>query len=264
MAQGAVEIYLETTYKHFKIQPTFPPGALIEVGWIGKIDEGQFVRTSDLSEHGVRFQKRTVDMPAMRFASSGGVDFIASAKGKLSKAVSAIAEADAGLKIAFKREAAIAIVLDSVTETYIKNVDALSDWMLGDRRRRLTDDHIVVTHVRRAKSGVVAMAQTAGAEVQLKTEASLGRGKISLGAVGGKFALVTSSATEFVSIPSGRSGLSAFYRALHYTRDRGLIDIIFGREGKTTVDYPKRILELQYGPDIALAPYDKELFKEMK
>src|SRR3954471_12044216 len=200
MADAAVETYLETTYKHFKIQPTFPPGALVEVGWIGKIDQGQFVRTSDLRDHGVRFQKRTVDMPAMRFASSAGVDFIATAKGKLSKAVSAIAEADAGLKIAFKRDSAIAIVLDPVTETYIKNVDAVSEWMHGAGRRKLTENHVVVTHVRQAKSGVIAMAQSAGAEVQLKSDVALGRGKIGLGAISGKFTLVTSSATEFVSV----------------------------------------------------------------
>jgi hypothetical protein len=264
MGDGAIDIYLDTAYKNFKIQPTFPPGALVEVGWIGKIEKGQFVRTSDLGDHRFRFQKRTIDMPAMRFASSGGVDFIASAKGKLSKAVSAIAEADTGLKIAFKKDSAIAIVLDPVAETYIKNVDAVSKWMDGPGRRTLEDDHIIVTHVRRARSGVIAMAQDAGAQVQLKTDVSLGQGKIALGAVSGKFSLVTSSSTEFVSIPSGKSGLTPFYRALHFTSDRGIIDRIFGLGGDTGVDFQKARLELRYaGKNVALSPYDKQLFERM-
>jgi hypothetical protein len=60
------------------------------------------------------------------------------------------------------------------------------------------------------------MARSAGAEVQLKTNVSLGNGPIEIGKVSGKFGLVTSSSTEFTSIPSGRSGLTPFYRLLAY------------------------------------------------
>ena len=31
MDDGAIDTYLETAYKNFEIQPTFPPGALVEV-----------------------------------------------------------------------------------------------------------------------------------------------------------------------------------------------------------------------------------------
>jgi hypothetical protein len=264
MDEGAIDTYLDAAYKNFKIQPTFPPGALVEVGWIGKMDNGQFVPTSDLNAHGYRFQKRTIAMPAMRFATAGAVDFIASSKGKLSKAVSAVASADAGLKIAFKKESAIAIVLDPVSETYIKNVDAVSAWMDGPGRKKLDEDHVIVTHVRRAKSGVIAMAQTAGAEVQLKTDVSLGQGKVALGSVGGKLNFVTSNSTEFVSTPSGRSGLTPFYRVLHFTSHRSPLDIVLGRGGRKGVDFSKERLELTYRDyDVALAPYDKDLFKQM-
>jgi len=270
MAKGAIETYVDTVYEHFKIQPTFPPGSLVEVGWIGKVDKGQFVRTSDLRDHGVTFQKRTIDMPAMRFASAEGVDFIASAKGKLSKAVSAIGEADAGLKIAFKKNAAIAIVLDPVTETFIRNVDAITDWLDGPGRRRVDQDHIVVTHVRQAKAGVIAMAQVAGAEVQLKTNVSLGRGPIAIGKVSGKFSLVTTSSTEFVSIPSGRSGLTPFFRVAGYKRDKDIWDHLFGGEGDLEVALRQRLrakrdLTQEYQDNrVTVAPYDSEMRERIR
>jgi hypothetical protein len=202
MAKGAIDIYLEAAYKHFKLQPTFPPGALVEVGWIGKVKHGEFV-------------------------------------------------------------AAIAIVLDSVTETFIRNVDKVSEWMSGDGRRTLKADHVVVTHVRRAKAGVIAMAQSRGGEVQLKTNVALGHGRIELATVGGAFSVVASSSTEFVLVPSGGSGLTTFYRVLYYRSKRGILDKIFGRRGHTEVDFPVERLERHFARGVTQFPYDEKLLAKL-
>lgn len=261
MAEGAIDTYMKTAYDHFKIQPTWPPGSLVDVGWVGKMKDGQFVRTSELADHGIRIRRKTVEVPAMRFASAGGVEFIASAKGSLSKAVSAIAKADAGLKIAFKKNAAIAIVLDPVVEIMIDNVDAVLKWMDEAGRKKLDQDHVVVTHVRRARAGVIAMAQSAGAEVQLKTDVSLGRGSVELGKVRGKFSLVTSSSTDFVSIPSGRSGLSPFYRFLHYKDVRDFLEKLLGLSKKPSVELARKRLAYSVSRNVMAFPYDKEFLE---
>jgi hypothetical protein len=214
---GAVGNYLDIVHKQFGFYATWLPGSLIEVGEIGVLRDGVFVHTAHLRDFGVKFRRKTLDAPSMRYASEGGVKFTASAKGSTDKVVSAIAKADAGLKIAFKKKGALVFVLDPATDDRIEDVDAITKWMDGAiyHDKTLPKDHIVVSHVRRAGGGVVAMAQDEGAEVQLKGGADLGSGTVTLAKVSGKFELVSANATEFVSIPRGRSGMTPVYRFLH-------------------------------------------------
>lgn len=216
MAEGAIETYLETVYKQFQFHASWPPGSLVELGDIGKISDGAFVRTSSLADKGFSFRKEKRDAPSLRFASKGGVAFHGSLSGKANKVVSAIAKLDAGLKIAFKKVGAIVFVMDPAYDESIRDIDSLDEWMRSVRGKALKADQVVVTHVRRAGSGVIAMASTEGAEVQLKTDVSIGKGRLSIADVKGKLELVTSTDTEFVSIPRGRSGTTPLFRMLRY------------------------------------------------
>ena len=217
MSEGAEKSYLEIVHAQFGFYASWPPGSLVEVGEIGILRDGAFIHTSHLRDHGVKFTKQTVDAPSMRYASKGGVKFVASAKGETEKAISTIAKVDAGLKIAFTKEGALVFVLDPATDDRIKNVDAIADWLEEAYRKKvLPRDRVVISHVRRAGGGVIAMAQEAGAEVELKAAAELGSGAVTLAKVGGKLELVTANATEFVSVPRGKSGMTPVYRFLHY------------------------------------------------
>jgi len=156
----------------------------------------------------------------MRFSSRGGVKFDGSIGGKTDAAVGAIAKLDAGLKITFKKQGGLVFVLDPASDEMIADVDKLSVWMQSQYGKKLKEGQVVITHVRRARSGVIAMASEAGAQVQLKTNAKIGEGSLDITDVKGKLELVTSTDTEFVSVPRGRSGTTPLYRILHYHPDR--------------------------------------------
>jgi hypothetical protein len=258
---AAIDDYLSTVYRNFKLQPSWPPGALVQIGEVGKMQNGSFVRTAHLRDYGVKIRKHTVEAPSMRFASSGGVQFVATASGALSNAVSAIASADAGLKIGFTKRGAIVVVLDPVREEMIDNVDELAEWMATAGRKRLKDDHVIVTHVRRASAGVIAMASAKGAEVQLKAATDLGQGTISLARIGGKFSLVTSSSTEFVSIPTGRSGMTPFFRLLHFQSDRNFFERVLGLDADKKVELSSRRLFREIEPKVGQFPFDKQFLE---
>jgi hypothetical protein len=53
MAEGAIETYLQTVNKQFKFHATWPPGSLVELGDIGVIRDGAFVKTSSLEDKGL-------------------------------------------------------------------------------------------------------------------------------------------------------------------------------------------------------------------
>jgi hypothetical protein len=214
--EGAIDTYLETVHKQFRMHATWPPGALVGLGDIGVLRNGAFVPTSNLKERGFRFGKEKREAPAVRFASSGGVKFEGSASGKTDTAISAIAKLDAGLKIRFTKEGAIVFVMDPAADEFIRDVDSVAEWMLAERGKKMKRDQVVITHIRRAGSGVIAMASSGGGEVQLKTNAKIGKGPVTLADLKGTLELVTSTETEFVSVPRGRSGTTPLYRMLHY------------------------------------------------
>src|SRR5947207_553780 len=123
MSEGAQQEYLGIVHAQFGFYGSWLPGNLVEVGEIGVLRDGAFVHTSHLREHGVKFTKETIDAPSMRYASQGGVKFVASAKGETNTAISAIAKAEAGLRIQFKQARALVFVLNPATDERIKNVD---------------------------------------------------------------------------------------------------------------------------------------------
>jgi hypothetical protein len=145
MAEGASETYLRTLYQQFEMHATWMPGDPVECGEIGVLEGGAFVRQSDLKTAGFAFKIEKRHAPSMRFASSSGVEFEAKAKGELDKAVSAIAKADAGLKISFTDKGAIVFILDSARDEFICDVVALAEWMSAERGHGIKDDQIIIT-----------------------------------------------------------------------------------------------------------------------
>lgn len=229
MADGAIDTYLETVHKQFKMHATWPPGAVVELGDIGVLRDGAFVPTSNLRDRGCRFRKEKRDAPSMRFASSGGVKFQASASGATDQALSAIAKLDAGLKIRFTKQGAIVFVMDPATNEFIRDVNAIDEWMRAEKGKKIEPDQVIITHITRAGSGVIAMSSSSGAEVQLKTDATVGKGTVKLADVKGKLELVTSTETEFVSVPRGRSGATPLYRMLAFDHTT-FVDRVFHRK----------------------------------
>jgi hypothetical protein len=228
MAAGALDTYLKTVHEQFGFHATWLPGTLVKLGDIGVLRDGAFVRTSSLAAKGFHVTIERRAAPAMRYASQGSVDFTASAKGRTDAAVGAIAKAQAGLKVSFSSARALVFVMDSASDESIADIESLESWMRTQLDRKLTRDEIVITHLRRAKAGLIAMASSAGAEVQLKADAVLGQGPLDLADVGGKLALVSSKATEFVSVPSGRIGATPLYRFLHYGGFAFIHKVVFG------------------------------------
>jgi hypothetical protein len=73
------------------------------------------------------------------------------------------------------------------------------------------------------------MSSSAGAEVQLKANADIGKGPLQLANIHGGLEFASSSATQFVSVPQERSALTPLYRMLYY-EDRNLWQTLRGDE----------------------------------
>jgi hypothetical protein len=216
MARGAIDTYLETVYTQFRFHATWPAGSLVVLGDIGEIRDGAFVRTSSIADKGVNFKRQRRDAPSIRFATRGGVEFRGTISGETDQAVSTIGKLDAGLKVTFKRQGALVFVMDPAEDEFIRDVDGLADWMHTQMGQQMRPEEVIVTHIRRARSGLIAMASESGAEVQLKTNAQIGTGELDIANVKGNLELVHAWATDFVSVPRGRSGTTPLYRMLHY------------------------------------------------
>ena len=249
---GINEIYTKIVVEQFGLHASWLPGTLVEVGDIGEFHDGAFVRTSSLKAKRFSFKVESKPAPSMRFATQNGVEFLASAKGQTSQQLGAIGKLDAGLKIKFKTANALALVLDPARDRRISDADAVAAWMETQRGKKLKEKQVVVTHVRSATAGVIAMAREAGAEVQLRADADLGKGPISIASVSGKFGLVSSTHTEFVSIPSGRSGMTPMFRVAGYDLPNWFEHVLLGKQ--PTVIQNKLRAMLPMNDAVALYP----------
>ena len=177
-------------------------------------------RLSD-PDRGIHFELD--DLPqggGLSYATQGGVDITAKAKGSTNAAFKHVAEAEAGVKFAFKREKAVAVAFQGLSQRHFKSERQVEREVVraaDDPEKRMDFNDVVITHVLRAESGLALMAERSGSEVELKVDVDLGNGPIDVGQVGGSVSIVTQESMVFAaSMPN--EAIVAF-RAVVVTRE---------------------------------------------
>jgi hypothetical protein len=198
---------------------TWIPSIKLEVGDVGTFINGVFTKATDLELVGIPFEEEDAAHEAeLTFASKEGVEIEAKAAGQTSAKFSAVAQANAGVKISFSRAAGIAMSLSGVTGKRMANRAALEQ----ELRRRLEtgagwdEKFAVVVERLEAKSGSVLVSSEGGTKVEFAVEGDVPGGVAALGGLSAGAKLAYSDAMSQLLV--GKSGLTPLYHTLRLKR----------------------------------------------
>jgi hypothetical protein len=189
--------------------PTWPVGTDIDVGTIGLISDGAFVYQGRIERR--TGEKLELDLPAkshrdtLEYATKGSVEFTAKVKGKTSRAVSHLLKAEAGVRLSFSTENALAISVGGLVEERVADVDDLEATMLRlNKDGKLDIGNAVVTHCLVGSSGIVAMSASEDGEATIQTKVDVGSGRISVANIDGAMKWTHQHDLEFLAVASER------------------------------------------------------------
>lgn len=234
--------------------PSWRPGANLQLGMVGRIEHGEFVRAYDLSERGI-----TLPDPGppdgqpdeYEWMSEGGVKISFKVAGETNQAFKAVAAADVGFRLDFGHSDALAMVYRDVLEQRLGDERALAEEMIrswkGGPPPKMEIGDLVITQVLMAGSGFSFGAGSKDAHVVLKGDAGVGPVGGSLADIKGKVKIAFKKGTSFHAVSEG--GLAIGYRCLEL-KQKG----IFRKE---TVAKPRlEALVAEEEDELVLAPED--------
>lgn len=220
--KSGLQAYFDLIYREFDCYATWLPGTGVAVGDIGRIAmSGSFLRTGSLSERAQLPRIREEAEPDQNISTRGGVTFSAGASVEANQVVHMLAKAGASLDISFGRATAAALVLQNVIRREFADeqpVRALMKSMLATGG--LDPDEVVVTYVKQASSGVVATTYDAQQGADIKIDAALGGGALTIANVGGYLKVVSQRSSQTVVSAEPGKPLTPVYRALVFRHNR--------------------------------------------
>jgi hypothetical protein len=192
------------------------PGSTIEVGMVGSFDDGQFTQTADLEARGISLElgKDQDSGGNLSYASGGAVEFRAGVQGETDVKFAGLADGEAGVKVSFSRENAVAVSFLDIRGEGARDEKKLAEDMVAAFRkdRSIEIGECVVCRVLNADSGFALVSAESAAEVDMKAKAKIGSGPVDVGSLETTFDLKSQSKMSFAATMP--SGAVAAYRIL--------------------------------------------------
>lgn len=211
---------------------TWPPQTRVAVGDVGEFVDGIFVKATDLELLKIAFETEDGAYETdMHFSSERGVEVSTKLSGATSKAFSALAEADAGFAISFKRSGGIAMAMSGISGERIRDRRSLEGLLL-DRfnRGEWPEEYAVIVDCLKAETATILISRKAGTRVELQTTAKLPGGAAAIGALSGGVSLAYADAMSQLII--AKQGLTPLFHSVRLKRDiwRGETRTVYHRE----------------------------------
>jgi hypothetical protein len=192
------------------------PGSAIEVGMVGSLDDGQFTHTANLKARGIDLEAEKDQQSGgdLSYASSGSVEFQAGVQGESEIDFAGLADGEAGVKVSFSRENAVAVSFLGTRGEGARDERKLAEDIVAAFRkdRSFEVGECVVCRVLHADSGFALVSAGSTAEVAMKANVKIGKGPIDIGSVKGALDLKSQSEMSFAATMP--AGAIAAYRVL--------------------------------------------------
>lgn len=167
--------YIKELKRQFGYHATWLPGTKIELGDIGTMVKGTFVKISNLEDKGISFEiEYDTTKTNLDHASKGSVSISSKASGSIPSAGSVLKEGEAGITVNFNREKSILFKAKGTLSHSIKDQiklgkDIIKLYEAGDWNINL----VVVTEVVVADSATILISNSSNAKIELKAKAEL-------------------------------------------------------------------------------------------
>jgi hypothetical protein len=194
---------------------TWLPGAPIDLGSVGLIEDGVFRPITTLKNLGIPFDKIIdKDKDSIDYSSSSGVSITFKAAGETNSKFKALTDASAGALIEFSRSGAIVLQLRGVANHRIADQpklykELLRSVVIGDEDK-WQRDWVVITEVVQTDQATIIISDSSNSKLELKASGSVA--PMSLVDVSGNLSVAGESQVSTKLIAN--SGLTPLYRGV--------------------------------------------------
>ncbi len=175
--------------------PTWLPIVRVAPGDVGRITDFQFTPLGNLGHFGVPFHLEEGGAPSdIEYYSAGSVSIALKLAGEAPVPGSVLTQAEAGLRVTFGRENAVAFRCSGCTSARIPDQLSLGKQVLAlHERGEWPEDLVVVTEVISAGAATVLISSAVNASVDLRAGGRIGSGPVNLAAGDAGFQVVRAS-----------------------------------------------------------------------
>jgi hypothetical protein len=216
MANNAAAHYLkEIKKKSVGYRPTWEPNKTLQIGDIGKLEDGVFVKWNTLEKMGINLEEQKDEREGAVFdlSTENGVDVHAKAAGKVDPKVPSLGEMDAGFGVEFKRANSILFKIEGYLTHQISNLgeiaaEVLKRYKSGD----WDEDLVIINELIEAKKATIMMSSEGGVTVGLKAKGNVGGKTLSI--ADADIDTGASSSGKLAINITGAGGITPLYRAV--------------------------------------------------
>ena len=216
MANNAAAHYLqEIQKKSVGYRPTWEPNKTLQIGDVGKLEDGVFIKWNSLEKMGIPLdvQKDEREGSVFDLTTENGVSVHAKAAGKVDPKIPALGEMDAGFGVEFKRQNAILFKVEGYLTHQINNLGEIAAEVLNRYKSGDWDeDLVIINELIEAKKATIMMSSEGGVTIGLKAKGNAGGEALSI-ADADLDSGASSSGKLAINI-TGAAGITPLYRAV--------------------------------------------------
>lgn len=178
-----MKFYLNQMKNKFGYRATWEPKLPIEVGAVGKLHQGVFVRYTSLAAQGITAE--IVSSPSsgdLDYSSQGGVTVTKKLSGEVAPPEAAqLGQADAGIVVSFGVANGVVFEAKNTTNQSISNLMEVKKSVIDKiRRGEWEKDTVIVTEVIEAESATIIISQEKNGKIELKAKGDVKAGELQL------------------------------------------------------------------------------------
>jgi hypothetical protein len=218
--QAPFKFYLNHMHEKSDYRATWDPAVKLELGYIGKLDNGVFEVYSSLQNEGIIMQPSTQSSTLdLDYTSEVGVDINIKVAGAAPVAGSILTQAEAGFNLAFSSEKAVVFKISGYQTHQVLNLKDIEKDILDRYAGRNLNGHtpwekdwVVITRLVQASSATIIISTSSKGQLDLKAKANVGTSdlKITDASLGLSIAKETGSNMNFIA----KEGLTPLYRVM--------------------------------------------------
>lgn len=216
MANNAAAHYLkEIKKKSVGYRPTWEPNKTLKIGDVGKLENGVFVKWSNLEKLKIPLEVGHDDREGSVFdlTTENGVNVHAKAEGKVDPKVPSLGKMDTGFGVEFKRANSILFKIEGYLTHQINNLGEIAQEVLKRYKNDEWDeDYVIINELVEAKKATIMMSSEGGVTIGLKAKGNVGGKALSI-ADADLDAGADSSGKLAINI-AGAAGITPLYRAV--------------------------------------------------
>jgi hypothetical protein len=215
MANAAANYLKAIKEKSVGYRPTWEPNKTLQIGDVGRIEDGVFVKWNTLEKMGINLEVQKDEREGSLFdlSTENGVNVRTKAAGKVDPGIPSLGEMDAGFSVEFKKQNAILFKIHGYLTHQISNLGEIAGEILKRYKAGDWDQQdVIINELIEAKKATIMMSSEGGVTIGLKAKGNVGGDKLNI--ADADFDSGVDNSGKLAINITGEAGITPLYRVV--------------------------------------------------